>query len=141
MVKLYIVMLFFSVDVCNIMRTLRNMDELNLPSNMRLLISKVPYKIKEKWRSHAFDIKERTGARATFGDLVHFLERQARILQDPIFGDLRDASSSKRTSKTTISSCKPTVSSIQKSKGSSFATTVAAVPKYNAECSTAENTM
>ncbi len=34
---------------CNIMRTLRNMDELNLPSNMRLLISKVPYKIKEKW--------------------------------------------------------------------------------------------
>ncbi len=46
---------------CNVMRTLRNMDELNLPSNMRLLISKVPYKIKEKWRSHAFDIKERTG--------------------------------------------------------------------------------
>ncbi len=43
---------------CNVMRTLRNMDELNLPSNMRLLISKVPYKVKEKWRSHAFDIKD-----------------------------------------------------------------------------------
>ncbi len=126
---------------CNVMRTLRNMDELNLPSNMRLLISKVPYKIKEKWRSHAFEIKERTGAWATFGDVVHFLERQARILQDPIFGDLRDASSGKGTSKTTISSSKPAISSIQKSRGSSFATTMAAVPKGNAECSTAGNTM
>ncbi len=39
----------FLCGCCNVMHTLRNIDELNLPSNMRLLISKVPYNIKEKW--------------------------------------------------------------------------------------------
>lgn len=37
---------------CNAVHNLRNMDKLNLPSNLRLLISKVPYKVREKWRSH-----------------------------------------------------------------------------------------
>ena len=65
----------------NLMRTLQYMDELNLPSNLRLLVAKLPYKIRERWRTHAFDIREKDGTKAKFGDLVGFLERQARILQ------------------------------------------------------------
>ncbi|XP_061106388.1 uncharacterized protein LOC133134038 [Conger conger] len=126
---------------CNVMRTLWYMDELNLPSNLRLPISKVPYKLREKWRACAFDIRERTGARDTFDNLVHFLERQARILQDPIFGNLQDATATKRPPKATISVTKPILSPKQKTRGSSFATTVAAVPHDNAARSTAESTV
>ena len=124
----------------NLMHTLRYMDELNLPSNLRLLVAKVPYKLRERWRTHAFDINEKNVTKATFGDLVKFLERQAKILQDPVFGNLQ-AASVPRTSKTTSSSNRPISGTKVKSKGASFATTVAVVNSNNAGQSTAGNVL
>ena len=103
---------------CNTMQDLRIMEELDLPSNMKLIITKLPYKLKEKWRSTACDILEKTGHRARFHNLVAFMEKQAKNLLDPLFGDILDHN---RTKSAAISK-QP---SRPRSYGNSFATTVA----------------
>lgn len=71
------------LKVCKIWRNL------SLPSNLRLLVSKLPIKLRERWRSRAFDILEQRKTKATFSDLVAFIEKQSRIMQDPHLGDLQ----------------------------------------------------
>ena len=120
----------FLRSCCNVMGDLGGMEELDLPSNLKLMISKLPYKLKERWRTIVFDILERTGRRAKLRDLVEFMERQARILQDPIFGDLHDPPANVKPFKTKTT----TESKLHrfKSKGSSFATSVAMIPDTQA---------
>ena len=78
----------FLRDCCNVMEDLQHMEEMNVPSNLRLMMMKLPYKLREKWRSVACDLQERRGYRAMFQDFVAFIERQVKILSDPLFGDL-----------------------------------------------------
>ena len=75
------------------MQDLRIMEEPDLPSNMKQIITKLPFKLKDKWRSTACDIWERTGHKARFHNLVAFIEKQAKILLDPLFGDIQDVKS------------------------------------------------
>lgn len=70
------------------------MQELDMPVNIRAMVSKLPYKMREQWRTKAHDIMETTNYRACFGDLVTFIERRVSILSDPLFGDIQDPSSS-----------------------------------------------
>ncbi|KAI2645448.1 Gag-Pol polyprotein [Labeo rohita] len=112
---------------CNLSQNLTGMEELNLPSNLRLLVSKLPHKLKEKWRSIAFDILEHRTRRATFSDLVNFIEKQARMMQDPLFGDIHQPFPSKKAYQSkSIPDSK--LSFKMNSKGSSFATTVTDEP-------------
>ncbi len=74
---------------CNAVQDISSISELDLPSNLKVIVSKLPYKLRESWRSSAYDIWERTKQRPRFQDLVMFIERHARILQDPVFGDIR----------------------------------------------------
>lgn len=39
------------------------------------------------------DLKEKLKRRATFSDIVQFVERQVKIASDPLFGDFQDFSS------------------------------------------------
>lgn len=66
------------------------MEELDLPSNLKLIVSKLPYKLRNRWRTEACDILERRNAQARLQDLVAFIETQAKMLQDPLFGDIND---------------------------------------------------
>ena len=52
------------------------MSELDLQSNMKRLVSNVPFKLREKWRSAICDITSRTQQRPKFHDLVMFMEKQ-----------------------------------------------------------------
>lgn len=61
---------------CNVMEELDYMQELDMPINMKTLASKLPFKLRERWRSKAYDILEATDDRAHFGDVVTFLEKQ-----------------------------------------------------------------
>lgn len=70
------------------------MEEMDNPTNMKIVVSKLPYKIKEKWRNVAYEILEKRGHRARFADLVTFIDRQAKIAMDPLFGDLQDSCTS-----------------------------------------------
>lgn len=68
------------------MQDLLYMAELDSPSNQKMIILKLPYKLCERFRTTSCDILERTGHRVGFWDLVEFLERQAKILLDLLFG-------------------------------------------------------
>ena len=60
-------------------------------TNMKQIVSKLPYKLREKWRAVVSNITEQTQQRPTFNDLVKYVERQVQIMQDPVFGNSQDA--------------------------------------------------
>ncbi len=105
---------------CNAMKDVYNLCDLNTSANMLNMIKRLPYKLRDKWRTTACDIQERCGRRAMFSDIVTFIERQVKIAMDPVFGDIQDAP--------TLSVLKGSgrTNTIPRSKvgGSSFATSV-----------------
>lgn len=104
---------------CNVMNDVQYMYELDMPANMLTILRKLPYKLRDRWRTIACEIQERRRQRAVFSDLVHFIERQAKIVNDPVFGNIQDASPKLGRSMDRTDS-KP----ISRPKKSSFATTV-----------------
>lgn len=56
------------------------------------MVSKLPYKLRERWRTIAHDIMERSNQRVLFVNVVVFLEKHVSILSDPIVGDIPDVS-------------------------------------------------
>lgn len=75
---------------CNIVRSLPDMTKLDTTSNLKFILSKLPYKLWERWRSKACKIQEHTQGRARFHRIVEFHEKQARILLDHVFGSIQD---------------------------------------------------
>ena len=59
----------FLIGCSNTVNDVDNMYEMNNPSNMKCILSKLPYKLKERWRSCAYNIQEKSGRRARFPDL------------------------------------------------------------------------
>lgn len=115
----------FSLFLVSCRNALGNVDyiyELDNPANMRVVISKLLYKIKERWRALAFEIQERTQMRVKFTDLVTFVDRQARIIADPLFGDLLGPVTKRKEKKTSLMERK---GKKEKIKRSSFATNIA----------------
>lgn len=78
---------------CNAMEQLEYMEELDTSSNMRNIVLKLPYKLREKWRTKACEMQEQRSTRIRMADLVCFIERQTSIISDPVFGDIQDSSS------------------------------------------------
>lgn len=83
---------FFLRECSNAMEDLKYLEELNMPANMKTLIQKLPYKLREKWRAKACGILDRNNKRACFIDIVNFIEQEVRIASDPVFGDIQDIS-------------------------------------------------
>lgn len=81
----------FLKTCCNAMEELRYLDELNMPANMKTIIQKLPYKLRERWRVVACDIYEINHHRAGFKNIVPFIEQQVKVLSDHVFGDIQDA--------------------------------------------------
>lgn len=61
-------------------------------SNMRSIALKLPYKLRERWCSKAYELQEECSCRVRILDLVGFTEKQARIAADPVFGNLQHQS-------------------------------------------------
>ncbi len=59
---------------CKVTEDLQYLQELDMPSNMRLIISKLPFRLRERWRAVAHNILETTECRALFKDLVQFIK-------------------------------------------------------------------
>ncbi|KAJ8390520.1 hypothetical protein AAFF_G00103170 [Aldrovandia affinis] len=100
----------FLIGCRNTMEDIESLEEMDNPTNLRTVVSKLPYKMKEHWRAEAYNIKERRDRRAKFADLVSYIEHQAKIATDPLFGDIPDS--------------RPTPA--KKEKRGSFATNVSA---------------
>lgn len=109
---------------CNTMGHLQEMHELNLPSNLKLILSKLPYKLKEKWRTTAYELLEKNRKRAVFSDLVSFIETQAKILQDPLFGEIQETPRRIYSKPTVVTVDSKTQQRLQKNKSSSFVMSV-----------------
>ncbi|KAK0156421.1 hypothetical protein N1851_000292 [Merluccius polli] len=60
---------------------------------------KLPYKMRERWRSIVCKLQEKRSNRATLMDLVKFLEKQVRISTDPVFGNIQDQTIDRAKSK------------------------------------------
>lgn len=107
----------------NAMDEVSYMQELNMPSNLHCninIVKKLPYRLRDKWRIVVYDFQENHNRRAGFKDVVVFIEKQVKIITDPIFGDIKDPLLSKEKE-----TRKSRSQSLSKSKGN-FATTVTA---------------
>jgi hypothetical protein len=87
----------FLRSCCTAMEQLEYMEELDTISNMKNIIFKLPYKFREKWRSKACEIQLQRNTRVRKADLVTFIEKQATIVSDPVFGDIHDPTSSSKS--------------------------------------------
>ncbi|XP_039548042.1 uncharacterized protein LOC120493481 [Pimephales promelas] len=110
---------------CNAMDDVEYMEELNMPTTMLTIVKRLPYKYRDRWRTVACELQERSGQRAKFIDIVDFIERQVRIASDPLFGDIQDTPSTTANK----DARKSRFESSSRAKGSSFATTVATVER------------
>ncbi len=109
----------FLQGCCNMMKELEYMTELDTPTTIRSVMSKLPFKLRESWRTAAHDVVEKYKRRARFTDLVAFTECEVKILSDSVFGDIQDSSFVKTGLRNTT---KPLHR--KDVKGSSFATTI-----------------
>ncbi|RXN15572.1 cytosolic carboxypeptidase 2 [Labeo rohita] len=107
------------------MEDIEFLEEMDNPTNLRTVISKLPYKMKERWRVEAFELKERRGRRARFADLVSFIDLQAKIAIDPLFGNISD-SRPNTAGKMNLREKQPARKEV---RGSSFAISVATESK------------
>lgn len=60
----------FLMSCCNAMQNICYMKELNFAANMQIVLAKLPYKLRERWRMVAYDLQERCNHPACFSDIV-----------------------------------------------------------------------
>lgn len=109
------------------MDSIEYMEEMDNPTTMRGILSKLPYKLKEKWRGLAYDLWEKNGRRARFTDFVDLIDHQARIISHPLFGT-SSTSSGRRTPRSGPVLCPP---NILRERKSGFTTSVSPVRNVN----------
>ena len=80
----------FLRSCCNAMQEMKYSQEINLSSSLKVLIMKLPYKFRERWRSFVCEFQDKQKNRPEFSDLVTFLEKQVRVITDPVYGDIQD---------------------------------------------------
>lgn len=76
---------------CNGMDGVEFMSELNIPANTVIVVIKLPYRLRDRWRAVASDIPETRHRRATFPDIMAFTERQVKLAVEPVSGSVQDA--------------------------------------------------
>lgn len=106
---------------CNTMGKVGSMHELDVTANMQSVIKKLPFKLRDMWRSIACDLQDKFNRRVNFQDIVEFIERKVRIISDPMFGDIQDSPVVRKDWRN--------LKALFEVKGSSFATIVIAGDK------------
>jgi hypothetical protein len=82
----------YSLFLLGCQNTLSDMDlnELDHPSNIRELVGKLPFKLMSAWRKKAFETTDGAhGRQVKFKDIVIFVSRESRILNEPILVTFR----------------------------------------------------
>ncbi|XP_033098946.1 uncharacterized protein LOC117102676 [Anneissia japonica] len=80
------------IECKNAMSDLNHLQELNHTRSIQSLTKKLPYRLRDKWRTKTDYILE--DRRVEFKDFVEFVERQSRILDNPTFGDIKEEKTS-----------------------------------------------
>lgn len=77
----------FTLTCRNYMNQMSSFNQLNSPSQIMSLVHKLPYDLRKQWRSFTLDLSENR-KEANFNQLVDFLRRQARLYNQPVFGQI-----------------------------------------------------
>ena len=78
----------FLIECKNTMSSLGYTAELDSTSNIRMLVSKLPYGLRDNWRTIADNIEEERHRMVKFCDLIDFIGKRARIMTNPSFGKI-----------------------------------------------------
>ena len=81
----------FLTGVGHYVKTTSSLNHLQSPKEIQAIILKLPYRLREKWRSQVSFIVER-GGNIEFADLVEFVNAQAKLTNLPVFGDIESPS-------------------------------------------------
>ena len=103
------------------------------PGNIQKLIFKLPFNMRERWRRSADDIMERQFRPVEFNDLVAFMDREARIATNPVFGNISGNAQPFFNSRTGKTSQPPIGVRSSKPKTTTFATQVKTNQSMNSE--------
>ena len=76
----------FLIGCRNTMILTESIKELDYPTSLRLIVSKLPMFLQDRWARVADKILYQQGQSVTFGKLVEFLEYENRIRLNPLFG-------------------------------------------------------
>lgn len=68
----------FLRECCNTMEDIEILEDMNNPSHLRAVVSKLPFKLKEKWRTVAYDYHEHHNKRVKFKQLVDFNQKTSQ---------------------------------------------------------------
>lgn len=112
----------FLTSCKNAMEDISYMSQLNHSENLVNIVEKLPFELQKKWRTRAASIKINLQRLVEFPDLVRFINEEAEILSDPVFGKLR---SSKPRVQKTDSNEKPGQQRKENPKPRNFSTAVA----------------
>lgn len=109
----------FLTELNNLSKDLGLHQEINHSQNLRMAISKLPFKLKDKWRNLVDSIQESQDRTISFDDVVRFVDRQARVINDPVFGNIAGTTSNQSKGRATNSrtTFNTKVSSSQKEEG------------------------
>ena len=78
----------FLIECHNVLTDLNYVHELDHTANIRAIVMKLPYRLRVAWRVKVDQIMEDGGHAVKFKHLVDFVERQARIVSNPVYGDV-----------------------------------------------------
>ncbi len=87
----------FLLECKNALEGLGCLSELNHTTNIKTIVNKLPFKMKERWRSITTDIQETRSV--TFDDLVSFVTKQSRITNNPVYGDIGEGQGARSPTK------------------------------------------
>lgn len=102
----------FLTSCSNAMSDLEYLDEMENAANMRTVIAKLPYRLRERFRSVAIDIQKKQDRRTKFKDVVTFVNTQAEMASHPVFGEIPGQTKRQTHSKTGKSSGKKNITTL-----------------------------
>ena len=77
----------FLIECCNVLNDLNYISELDNTQNIKTILLKLPFRLRDRWRIKVDQIMEGGGI-VKFNDLVDFIEKQSRIVSNSVYGDV-----------------------------------------------------
>ncbi len=78
----------FLTEYQTTMRDLNCLHEIDHSGTVKTLLSKLPYSVRNQWRIHVDNLEVQENKMAGLQEFVQCVERQARILANPLYGDI-----------------------------------------------------
>ncbi|XP_074648981.1 uncharacterized protein LOC141904301 [Tubulanus polymorphus] len=77
------------LSIChNALQDVGFLSKIENPDCLRRVVGRLPYDLRKRWRTRADVINEMQEREITFKDISDFVEKEARVAQNHIFGDL-----------------------------------------------------